>query len=102
MNRLARWAGRKVMKKMLARLMAGMKESAGKTSERTAIVAAVVVKLAMLYAPAATVLNQAAGYLDMTPDAFVGMAITYALLRFRSKVAKAEAVPAGPATEEKL
>lgn len=89
------------MKKLIRKLTAGLKQSAGKTSERTAIIAAIVVKLAMLYGPAATVLSTAASYLDMTPDAFVGMAITYALLRFRSKVAKV-AVPAGPAVEEAL
>jgi hypothetical protein len=96
MNRLIKWIGRRYM---LKKLKAALAASAGKTSERTAIVAAVAVKLLALYAPAAAVIGQAAGYLDMTPDQLVGGLIGYAILRFSSKMSKVEPVEAGPRVE---
>ena len=74
----------------MGKFLTGLKELTSNTSERTAVLAGIVIKLLCLYAPPACgILTTATGYIGMTPDTFVGALITYALLRFSSKVQKA-------------
>jgi hypothetical protein len=89
-NKLTQWIVRRIVMK---KIKAALAELIGNTSERTAVLASAVLKAACLYAPLCAAMQVGTSYLGMTPETLVGALLTYAGLRFASKLQKAEPAP---------
>jgi len=120
-NRLTRWAARRVAVRLLLKFVPAIKELKNlKATETQAVIAGILIKVACLFPAACSALHAATAFLDpvlrkvisvndgldlsqiptLTPDMLVALLIAYAAVRFGTKTARAEAVPAAPPTVE--
>ena len=86
MNRLVKWIARRYV---MNKIKGALTELISNTSERTAVIGAILVKAVCLVPAGCTGVTMLAGWLDMTPGALFGALLTYAGLRFSSKLQKA-------------